>query len=275
MQSLHAVSYSTTLPLPRLAGRTDWSILSHHHHACNLLADDGTLVALVSEAHGNGPFHIVVPGARFDTITTASPVAWSDLQIHIGHCTIDLRTTHLWHPRLAEVTALEPTDFLLAHLSPLQSASPLYTGLPALVARAQRGMHRLQSGLIQHNEQFIAEGTKQLAGLGPGLTPAGDDFLVGLLAALTAWPARWPATAAIRQQIATCARPHTTRLSGTWLAQAGVGHFGEAWHQLVATLNAGVSTTTVETLTAMAMTGATSGIDALCGFHFGLQFVAR
>jgi len=261
--------------LPHLAGRTAWSILSHHHHACNLLTDDGTLVALVSEVHGNGPFHIVVPGARFDTITTVSPVVWHASLLHIGPYTIALREARPWHPRVAKITIFEPTDFLLAHLSSLQSASPLYTGLPALVERAQHGMDQLQSGLIPHNEQFIDEGTKQLAGLGPGLTPAGDDFLVGLLAALTVWPARWSATAAIRQQIATCAQSRTTRLSGAWLTHAGVGHFGEGWHQLVAAFNGGVATSIIDSVTAMAMTGATSGIDALCGFHFGLQLVAR
>src|SRR5207245_2508836 len=49
-------------------------------------------------------------------------------------------------------------------------------------ARLQESGTALQSALIHGDEEAAQNAAWNLLGLGPGLTPAGDDMLVGLLA---------------------------------------------------------------------------------------------
>lgn len=258
------------MDLARLAA-TPWSILSRHHHACNLLAGDGALIALVSEVHGNGPFHVVIPNARFDGLPDQAQVNWRTTQLQLGDLTVALETATPWNPQLPPLTNRSALTLLYPHLTQLRLQSPLYSSGPVLVERAQQGIAWLQLGLTHRNRHFIAEGTEQLAGLGPGLTPAGDDFLVGLLAALTALLAQSENHHDLCQTITAVASSHTTRLSKAWLDHAGRGCFGEPWHRLINALNDGTSSEICQAVDAIAATGATSGIDALYGFVVGIQ----
>src|SRR5690606_7025438 len=71
--------------------------------------------------------------------------------------------------------------------------------------------------------------TSKLAGLGIGLTPAGDDFLMGAIHA--AWMIHPQEVAKnISKEIANIAVPLTTSLSGAWLKSASKGETGELWH---------------------------------------------
>ncbi|MCB0064766.1 MAG: DUF2877 domain-containing protein [Caldilineaceae bacterium] len=269
---LHAVSYSATFDLCKLVCGTRWSLLSRHRHACNLLADDDILVALVSETHGNGPFHIVIPGARFDALPARPAIEWAATRLIVGHCTIDLRSIARWDPQLPQLHHFET----LIHLAPLfpqmQKHSPLYNGLPALTARAQQGIECLQWGTAHRNQQSIAEGALLLAGLGPGLTPAGDDFLLGFLAALSAIPQSQPGNE-IRRLVVNSAVPLTTQLSAAWLHHAGLGHFGELWHRLINTLNVGEPEQIAQSAFHIAQVGGSSGADALCGFFTCIELM--
>ncbi|MEZ4620594.1 MAG: hypothetical protein R2867_34505 [Caldilineaceae bacterium] len=139
MDRRQATSYSTSLDLPHLPTLSPWSTLSTHHHACNLLAADGTLATLVSEVVGNGPFHIVVPGTRFDRLSDQSQVEWYDGQLRVGHLTIGLQSGRPWNPRLPSLSSQTSFAPLLAYLTQMQNKSALYSGTPALTERAQRG----------------------------------------------------------------------------------------------------------------------------------------
>src|SRR2546422_74960 len=69
---------------------------------------------------------------------------------------------------------------------------------------------------------------KALVGLGEGLTPSGDDFLVGLLAVLHV-TGFLPCSAAspVHVQFCECVRLGTSQLSGEFLRCAFEGHFAE------------------------------------------------
>jgi hypothetical protein len=106
-------------------------------------------------------------------------------------------------------------------------------------------------------------GARQLAGLGGGLTPAGDDFLAGLM--LGAWLIH-PQPSSLCQVLIRAAVPHTTVLSGAMLRAAARGEFSAHWHELLAALAAG-GTSRIARATRRALAhGATSGGDALAGF---------
>jgi len=265
----YATSYSNTLDLAHLSTRHHWSILSSHRHACNLVADDGRIIALVDEAHGNGPFHLLVPQSRFDTIPLGASIHWQTGAIKLAHLTIDLQRAQPWNPQIPR----QNQPLVMAPLSRYRSLatmrSPLYSGSPPLVERAQNAIMHLQHGVIQRNNTEFQQGVDGLVGLGPGLTPAGDDFLLGLLVAFTLHAHEHPDYARYGMAIVDSAAQASTRLSATWLAYAQQGRFGETWHRLIGLLNGGEAQEISDSVHTILSSGATSGADALCGFFVG------
>lgn len=94
-----------------------------------------------------------------------------------------------------------------------------------------------------------------LAGRGPGLTPEGDDFLVGYAAGLVLWHGRRSEAAAV----AEAAAPLTTALSATLLWHAARGELPEPAHVLLETGDPGP----------LLSFGSSSGRALLRGLAFG------
>jgi hypothetical protein len=99
-----------------------------------------------------------------------------------------------------------------------------------------------------------------LVGLGPGLTPSGDDFLIGALAMLDALE-RTNIHAALGSAVIAAA-DRTSPLSASFLRAAAAGHVGENLHTMVAAVLTGNADAAVA---AAARIGHTSGWDALAG----------
>jgi hypothetical protein len=155
--------------------------------------------------------------------------------------------------------------------------SPLFTSTPSarqtLPTLAIPLSERLFQALQQGDQAQIIQAAHQLAGLGPGLTPAGDDFLIGLMAALTlSQPilAQNLTSAAACTLIGNTAAQRTTRLSAQWLQAAARGEFGAAWHQLANALEKADQGQIEPAIRRILASGATSGADALRGFGMGL-----
>ena len=71
---------------------------------------------------------------------------------------------------------------------------------------------------------------KKLAGLGIGLTPSGDDFIMGAMYAT--WIIHpFDIASVIAEEIANTAAPLTTSLSAAWIRSAGRGEAGILWHE--------------------------------------------
>lgn len=266
-------SLLATLPSSELA----LLCLSRHDHACNFQSSNGLIVALVTTEHGNGPFHIVLPNRLPPTLTNNDNIQaqWRPGHLFIGPLQISLQQAAIWQPDLPVLHHLSVNASPLLHEEFSQHPpSPLHNKSTAFYTRSQQGMDALQTGLTQGNNAMLKAGAQYLAGLGPGLTPAGDDFLVGLLAALVAgrlWIDN--ALTTLCPVIAQIAAAQTTKLSARWLHCAGQGHFGETWHHLIAALNSNTSALIRATAQRILTTGATSGVDAMSGFLFGINLL--
>jgi hypothetical protein len=122
-------------------------------------------------------------------------------------------------------------------------------GLAAL-ARATRG----------RDAEAALTAARALIGLGPGLTPAGDDCLVGWLAGLWAGGERDRAlVASTGRGLLAAARERTGPLSCAFLAAAVAGAFAEPVRAFVARPDE-------SRLAALLALGATSGADLLAGY---------
>jgi hypothetical protein len=149
------------------------------------------------------------------------------------------------------------------------------TQLPGLQRRLAQGTGQIQLGLQTNSSAQVAQGVEQLIGLGPGLTPLGDDLLVGMLGGLYL-----AASPSFRAEMAVAfhagmKNKRTTQLSRLWLDHAVQGEFGEEWHQLGAALTGEASTRLFFALARIAGRGATSGLAALSGLYQSWPYLAQ
>jgi len=114
----------------------------------------------------------------------------------------------------------------------------------------------------------------RLVGWGEGLTPAGDDFLVGLLAGLDGWPHRDEPRRRFRDAVASAitARLHrTTEIAAHFLRLAVDGHYSAPLIDLrQALLGDEVDERIDRSLGAALAVGASSGADTVSGLLAGL-----
>jgi hypothetical protein len=113
------------------------------------------------------------------------------------------------------------------------------------------------------------EPVRGLIGLGPGLTPSGDDFLVGALALLDALEER-NAHAALARAINLAPRGLTSPLSDCLLRSTASGHVGENLHRAA---SATISGTIRSAVAAVRSIGHSSGWDMMAGIATALQVV--
>ncbi len=114
----------------------------------------------------------------------------------------------------------------------------------------------------------LAFGAEHLAGLGAGLTPAGDDFLCGAM--LAVWLARDDAERCCQFTVNTASR-RTTTLSAALLRESAKGHCSMAWQLFFAELANGKLRAIEDAIGKILSHGATSGGDCLAGFLWAVR----
>ena len=244
---------------PRQAGE----IHSAYTRTLNLLWHDGRLLALHAPGPLLAPFAAVVdhlpgelgPGVR----------AWREGEkIRLGPFLLG------WDRGAAVETRLRPEGngarLLLAALAS-RPAPRAAAGLFSPRGRtAQRG---LDHGIRERDARAFLEGAAGLIGLGEGLTPAGDDCLVGVLAVLSRHAAAWLTEhAEIRTALASASERGTTTLGREFLLHALDGSFSEAILRLMQARSAAEAVERIEDLGRM---GASSGADTLWGIRLALE----
>ena len=267
-------------------------VLGVFEHACDLVTHGGDVIALVVPQIGDGPLNIVIDGSVgiFAGIAPRAPVTLNWDWLQIGSLRVDLDGATVWEPRpdwdalrarrsalvsslpFLRTTCLRhaPTGGLMAFLDPLPNEDAANC---AVLSSAREAIYALQRGWAGDADE-LNEGASVLAGLGSGLTPAGDDFLVGTM--LSAWLAH-PAPRTLCQAIAQAAIARTTTISAAFLRAAARGECSAAWHALLAALSTPTCEVAESKIAAAAgdilRHGATSGADSLAGFLYFLQYL--
>ena len=109
----------------------------------------------------------------------------------------------------------------------------------------------------------------ELMGLGPGLTPSGDDYLVGLLAGLESTGHR--AHPALATAVAYAAPTRTTAIGASVLRHAARGAFAERLHDVLAAIARGDDDDIDRAIGRAMAYGASSGADTLVGLFVALD----
>ena len=265
--------------------------------ACNIEADSGELVTLLAAGSGNLP-HGIRCALSFAPLRQGQTAILEGATLHIpcADLMVDLSRAAVWtgtvaaaSPGLrgaqAQGTLRELCETLREH-APDQGVAPalFLSGNPcstlerALVARIGQTLPILARATETKDAVAVAAALSALVGLGAGLTPAGDDFIVGYLAALWSRSYREPGIAALLRALALTVGElslHTNAISRQMLLDALQGHFAERLTEVVRCVCDGddVADAAMQAL----QIGHSSGADVLCGLLFGYSpaLVAR
>ena len=238
-----------------------WLVNSHRprvlhvfEHACNLMNEHGEILSVVAPPIGNGPFNLVLDNdTRFtDILDIVSDIAVQETQLQVGTLTINTTGATLWDPK--------------------PQWGMLHTKRDEFVSRLARSSQFSNSPISDFaislaNADFPTAKTlaSQFAGLGIGLTPSSDDFILGALYA--AWIIHPPAiTLRLAEEIANSAAPLTTSLSRAWIRAAAKGEAGIRWHEFFDAVISSNDDQIQVAVNKIISIGATSGADALTGF---------
>ena len=136
-------------------------------------------------------------------------------------------------------------------------------------AIALEGRRRLAEGLRRGDADRFVDGARRLIGLGEGLTPAGDDLLVGSLAVARRFrPGFLLDDPGIGQALADTAREGTTLVAREFLLEALEGRFSEIVIALVTAADVPRARAALDDLLDV---GATSGADTAAGMRLALE----
>jgi hypothetical protein len=253
-------------------------VLAVFDRVCDIVVA-GEIVALVLPQVGNGPLNVVVAGApgAFSAVEAGSAAVLTMDRIDVSELHVSLQGAMTWEPCPDWPSLRARQDRIASRLPALQSLCRQHTshGLLALlqpvglsatrsqtVMAARRAAEALEGGLTGDRIR-LREGVTAMAGLGGGLTPGGDDFLVGMMAWL--WLVH-PEPDVLCQHLVEIAAGLTTTLSAAFLRAAACGECSEAWHVLLAALSAETDGGLAQAARDLLAYGATSGADALAGF---------
>ena len=168
----------------------------------------------------------------------------------------------------AESVSLEARAGRLAFRA---DALPTARGAATLcVGRGLRARRALAHSLVEGDAGAFVTAATDLIGLGEGLTPAGDDCVVGALAAIHRLAPGWLEPRAVRA-ISEAARYRTTEVARDFLLEALAGRFAEPVLAILAAPSAARATDAARRLLAM---GATSGADTLDGLRLACRALA-
>jgi hypothetical protein len=131
----------------------------------------------------------------------------------------------------------------------------------------------IADALRQGNWSSLSEPLKNLAGVGPGLTPSGDDFLCGLLSALHFhWTScGYGPTPEVLQGLALSAATRTSVFSAQMLRGAATGLVSEDFSTWLFAAHKGEKAVMASLSRKIIEFGHSSGIDTLCGLITGLE----
>lgn len=244
---------------------------------CNLVNENNDVLSIVIPEIGNGPFSIVVERINFKKfIRKETSIQITHREFHIGQLTLSLNGNRLWTAqpdwnavKQAKIDLSVIKNILKRH-APQDSIARLTLDLPSsmpekVIAASIQGLDLIHQGIAQSTLESIQQGAKKLAGLGVGLTPAGDDYLVGVMHGVWA-RMKDTETRKICQAIIDSSVDRTTTLSKAWLQAAAEGEAGEVWHAFLDALIKGSNDDIADCVMRILPTGHTSGADALAGF---------
>lgn len=288
-------------------------IHSVFQRAMNIKTSGGQLISVLSLAGLDGPNTVVAElpkGMGFITMGLKSgmPVRLGRAEADLGRGALRLRmsTAQKWWPRL--VSGVQRLDMarLRSNLSALRRGLPkeefreglggllflvgkMAAGrwrelersrLNRLARQALPGIRDLVGGTLMKDEALLKEGLGELIGLGTGLTPSGDDLLLGFVGTMSVisrrvgGPEVGDLLEIIERQLRAM-KDRTTFVSGNLLIYACSGRISSPTLSVIRALLFGGPPETRLAADILLRLGASSGAEVLLGIFLALSLVPR
>jgi hypothetical protein len=272
MMRVAALSIGYGVPVGDFDGRVE----AAYPHACVLLLDDHGLVTLVTPTIGRLPRGVVVdapPAFTFGPDIAIGAIAATRsgiLRIRGAALAVDLRSAPLWRSPLG-VLKIDGTRDAVARALETAGAVLRQDGRSELFVRLAGARLAVLAAATRALDAAATEKAMSgLVGLGDGLTPEGDDYLIGYFAGL------WACGGADRsranfvlalsgwlKRIARCAG----KTSRVYLEAAADGEVSERLFDLANSVARGADSAAVNRAAAAALAvGHSSGACGVCGF---------
>ncbi len=244
-----------------VAEQTQGIVCAVFRRSCYLDFAGGRVLCVGERALGRGPLNVLVDAFQ--------PPRLDDV--------LGLRAdaAAVWRPA---TRPSRPSQAALSALCAAASACVPAEGLGRLICRGSSPLIEHVRPALVALERWQAGGTltaevTTLLGLGPGLTPSGDDYLGGMLIGLRLF-GRAADAEVLWAWLAPRVSAGTSRISAAHLAAAAEGEAHETLHACIDALAEGLSHGWPARLAALASIGHCSGWDGLAGVIAAAERVA-
>ena len=269
----------------------------------NIAVLENRLISLVGQEVGQGSLNILVNIPNHINLS-AIGIKKRDIVTRVGESivigenviVILTQRTKLWEPKRKFLACLQPLKIIMAnieimrdialtsdHLSGLGELIPLthISGLKDSKTEKLSIVSHLALPHISSMLKAIKSGhshdiiriTKHLVGLGPGLTPAADDMLLGLMISMVYISENFSETSIdvrkVNKDIISIISGRTTIISEEFLREASVGKVNETVASLMVNLLTSRKRELENSVRKVLDWGGTSGTDTVFGVILG------
>jgi hypothetical protein len=234
----------------------------------NLAGADGRLVSLAARSLDDAPNTLRIDTDRFDrrALRVGAAAIARDAILHVDEPRLAVRLERAarWRARLPDY----PADDARLRRNLTMLCDRLGADAPGLLEAPSRAM---ADALRRGDVDGVRAHGRAMLGLGPGLTPSGDDFLVGLFAVLNVASSPCHLLRAASDGIVADAETRTHAISIAALREAAHGRVRESIETLLREVLRGPPASMLAALERVLAIGATSGRDIAAGIVCGLR----
>jgi hypothetical protein len=264
---------------------------------------ENRLISLVGQEVGQGSLNILMNIPKYINLL-AIGIKRGDIVTRVGESivigenviVISTQWTEIWEPERIFQDNLQPLKTIMANLEIMRDlalASDHLSGLGELIPFTRiNGLEDFKTeklGSVSHlalphilsllkainsgHSHDIIRITKNLVGLGPGLTPAADDMLLGLMISMLYISENFTKTSIdvkkINKDIISVISGMTTIISEEFLREASVGNVNEIVNSLLKNLLTSEKKELENSVRKLLDLGGTSGTDTVLGVILG------
>ena len=292
-----------SMALGCLSSEKEWQVIATFKKCLYCRDNQGNIICIGRAEIGKGPFTLLCslesPWPEL-VLSTTSQIMLRENQLLLEGTGIifDLQGALVWNKSLRTLGG--QSDCLLTDIrwiagkacrdAPSESLGPVVPSFFPLNGQPMKwssslltkSLHRCfvevisevrHSSLLLSGNRYDssrAETLGRLIGLGPGLTPAGDDFLAGIVMGLFKMGHQHEATQ-LAHYFCRAASGRVTAISLAFYRALSEGFVVESYHQLLDAIGTGDHGNLERLLKQVSLFGATSGWDTITGILFGFS----
>ncbi len=268
-----------------LEGRGGFRVHSAFARALNL-TDGKVFLTLLPLGRGCGAsFAAVALGAResflaWDARPGLAVERLSDTSVRLGSCAVlDFGRAIPWESPLTGLRATSASEanlcLLRRALLERPAASPFRSVLEGGSAELAAAVDRVRERVLERDGPGLEEAIAGVLGLGPGLTPSGDDVILGISLARAIVRRSEGLAGGLFEACVARSLSRTHALSAFFIGRALKGQGHEFVESALASLLADGTDDAGEAVGRLLGIGATSGFDMGLGLYLALEWQRR